>query len=381
MRYIDRQRRARSRANGRLRFGLTVLVLGLSAGPLAAAPAEPVVREKPTVPARKGVTEPCLECHEGEGEEVSFPDGSKISTGIDVAAWGRSVHSRKLGCTDCHRQLGEHPHPQRRDASARAYRLAQSQGCKRCHYAYYTRVLDGIHYAELKKGSAKAPSCVDCHGAHDTLDPRRPRLAISERCAGCHAKVARAYGRSVHGRALREGNLQAQQDVPVCTDCHGAHAIADPRRAEFRLTSHLLCAECHSDEKRMKRYRLSSAVTTTYLDDFHGRSTALYARGAGAPTQAMATCIDCHGAHDIARFDRQGTASAVRERVVVLCRRCHKTATPAFAAAWLSHYPPTLARAPLVWGVKWGYRILIPLIMSALVLHILLHLWRVRSGR
>ncbi len=38
-------------------------------------------------------------------------------------------------------------------------------------------------------------------------------------------------------------------------------------------------------------------------------------------------------------------------------------------------------KAPLVWGVKWLYRIMIPLIMLGLILHILLHLWRYRSRR
>ena len=63
------------------------------------------------------------------------------------------------------------------------------------------------------------------------------------------------------------------------------------------------------------------------------------------------------------------------------CAKCHEGATENFPAAWLSHYEPTLEKAPLVWLVKVGYMILIPFMIGGLCLQILLHLWRVVVNR
>lgn len=321
---------------------------------------------------------PCLKCHEKTDGELYFDDDSALSLQVSEEGLSNSAHAR-LGCTDCHKGIEGYPHPDVETKSAREYQIARAETCKRCHYAYYTRALDGIHYAKLEQGQRTAPTCVDCHGAHETADPTEPRIGIDERCGRCHEKVATTFERSVHGKSLAGKGVN---DAPVCTSCHGAHAIADPRRAEFRAASYTLCATCHGDAKRMERYGLSTAVLTSYLDDFHGVSNRLYSMGGGQPGKPMATCTDCHGMHDIQSLKANGEgAEAIRGRVLAVCQRCHAGAPPSFADAWLSHHEPTLASAPLVWGVRWTYRILIPLIMLGLVLHILLHLWRVRTHR
>lgn len=321
----------------------------------------------------------CLDCHESdEDSTLTFGDKSTLGVMVDPEVWKKSVHGTELKCTDCHAGIEDHPHPDVDLPTARAYQLDRAGSCKKCHYAYHTRMLDSIHYKELERGNQKAPTCTDCHGAHDVGDPAE-RSSVTGRCAKCHEDVATAYQASVHGKAL-QGEHAA--DVPTCTDCHGAHAIADPRAPQARVSSWTVCGKCHSDEEKMERHGLSADVLTTYLDDFHGRSNALYSQGAGLPGKPIATCVDCHGVHDIQSFREGGaTASEVRERVIVACRKCHEGAPVEFADAWLSHYPPTLESAPLVWAVQWGYRILIPLIMAGLVLHILLHLWRARMHR
>ena len=111
---------------------------------------------------------------------------------------------------------------------------AYYEQCKGCHFANYTKTLDGVHFAVMAKGNDKAALCVDCHGAHDISRPGQPRTRISKMCSGCHAKEANVYAKSVHGRAAETSN-----DVPVCTDCHRAHdtptrATARSRRARRR---------------------------------------------------------------------------------------------------------------------------------------------------
>jgi hypothetical protein len=157
------------------------------------------------------------------------------------------------------------------------------------------------------------------------------------------------------------------------------HAIQDTSGPAFHAQEYGICARCHGDAERMARYGLSTNVLTSYLDDFHGRSNQLYTAGGGSPSQPIATCTDCHGVHDIQPFDGTGDTAAVRARVVTLCRRCHETVPDAFADAWLSHYEPTPDKAPLVWAVKLGYSVLIPLIMAGLLLHIFLNLVMLRG--
>lgn len=329
----------------------------------------------------KTATASCMECHGQQGNEAVFKDGSKRSVFVDPKAWMSSIHGGQLTCTDCHRDITGYPHPKAKMLynDARDFTLAQANTCQRCHYAYYTRVLDSTHYELLKAGERSAPTCVDCHGSHAIRDPKTPRTEVTTKCARCHTEIFQAYAKSIHGRALiEEGNA----DVPVCTDCHGSHAITDP--AAIKLHGHDICGKCHSDVVKMAKYKLNPDVVSTYLDDFHGASNRLYAERAGKAGKSIASCSDCHGIHDIQSLKTLKAGQSkeqVRERVAQTCRHCHNNADVKFADAWLSHYPPSIERAPLVWIVKIAYRILIPLIMTGLVLHILLHLWRLKTRR
>ncbi len=326
----------------------------------------------------------CLACHGEKGQSVRFSDKSTRSVYVDRNHIKQSVHAAQLECTDCHRDITPSTHPSEKAKNpkykdARDFSIQQANTCQRCHYAYYTRMLDSIHFETMKAGERSAPVCTDCHGSHDIKKPGTPRKEINERCGQCHSDIAKTFGKSVHGELLAAGS----DDAPVCTDCHGAHSIIDPRKPGFKASSHQLCAKCHGDEKKMATYGLNTAVLSSYLDDFHGSSNLLFTKTTQASKSAIATCVDCHGTHDIQRFRGGETLSKdqMRERIVKTCRKCHEKVPAAFADAWLSHYPPTFKSAPLVWGVKWLYRIMIPLIMLGLVSHIILHLWRIKTGK
>jgi hypothetical protein len=350
---------------------LAVLVAVLSRSGVGAA-------QEPAPGATPPPQETCEGCHARDrSARFKLPDGTERSAWVDLRQISHSVHGTELACVDCHRSYTGYPHAAVRAAGAREYRREQVSACSRCHYAHFTRVLDGIHYQKLEQGNLDAPTCVDCHGSHAIAKPGEPRIGISQKCASCHQKVAEVYERSVHGAALARGD----KNVPTCTDCHGAHDIVDPRTRDFHAGSYLVCARCHGDAERMRPYQLSSDVLTTYLDDFHGSSNVLYTSIGYAPARPVASCSDCHGIHDIASFDRSGGDGAVRGRVITMCRNCHRDAPEAFASAWLSHSAPTFARTPLVWAVTWTYRVLIPFILLGLVMHILLDLWRIRPRR
>ena len=321
--------------------------------------------------------ETCLSCHGDASMAVTLPSGETRSLHVAKDVFAKSVHGGKLGCTDCHTDITDIPHAEKPFKTKRDFTIAYYEACKRCHFANYSKTLDSVHYAAVARGDKTAPVCVDCHGSHDITPPTQPRARISQTCATCHEGVSKVYTKSVHGRALGENN----SDVPTCTDCHRAHDVGGPHAPGWRLRSPEMCASCHANQSMMKKYGISTNVMQTYLADFHGMTASLQKKG-GTPegTQVAALCIDCHGFHDITKANGPGSA-VMQANLVKTCQKCHPGATKNFSSAWLSHYEPTFKKAPLIYGVKIGYMILIPFMIGGLVLQILLHLWRVVVNR
>ena len=206
--------------------------------------------------------EECLGCHSDDSLEIELRDGTTKSMFVDESTFAGSVHGSKLRCSDCHPDEKEEPHPEKSFKDARHFALVYSERCKRCHFANYTKTLDSVHHEVLAKGNTQAALCVDCHGAHDVTRAGEPRSGISQTCAKCHEHVYEIYAQSVHGKALL---ADENRDVPVCTDCHKAHDIADPRGREWHLSSPELCGTCHTNEALMAKYDLSPNVLSTYL--------------------------------------------------------------------------------------------------------------------
>jgi predicted CXXCH cytochrome family protein len=195
-------------------------------------------------------------------------------------------------------------------------------------------------------------------------------------CSGCHGKESEVYAKSVHGRAA-----ETSGDVPVCTDCHRAHDTTDPRDGALAMRTPEICGRCHTDEKLMSRYGLSTKVVDTYLADFHGMAASLqHGKKKGPGVRLAAVCTDCHGVHDIQKSKDPGS-SVMSANLQKTCARCHQGASASFPKAWLSHYEPTPQKAPIVWGVMLFYKLMIPFMVGGLVLQIALHLWRVVVNR
>ncbi len=318
----------------------------------------------------------CLACHGNPAFATKLDDGENLSLYVNPQDFAHSVHGGKLACTDCHADTTAVPHAPRHFKNRRAMLLAFYELCKRCHFAEHSRLLDGVHYAALAKGNKKAPTCVDCHGSHAIGPPAQPRMRVSATCGRCHQAVAAAYVRSVHGMALAKGN----GDVPVCTDCHSPHDNTNPLSAAWYLRIPRLCARCHTNEKLMAKYGISTKVLATYLADFHGMTASLYRSEGLKPAMFTATCTDCHGVHDITPV-ADPDSSVMKANLLRTCQRCHPGAGANFPSAWLGHYEPSLRHAPLVDLVKLFYMIFIPFVIGGLIIQILLHLWRVVVNR
>jgi predicted CXXCH cytochrome family protein len=318
----------------------------------------------------------CLGCHGDKDLSLTLKDGSTMSLYVDAQQFARSVHGTQLVCTDCHANTQNHPSGAT-FPSRRAYTIAAYETCKKCHFDAYTRTLESVHYELLKAGLDAAPVCTDCHGSHGIQNPHEKREMVSRSCATCHDRIYKAYAASVHGKALVEGG---NKDVPACADCHTHHQIRPPGTTQFRLNSPELCIRCHGNSRLMASYGISARVAETYLADFHGVTASLGRVSPAAQQKVVVTCVDCHGVHDIASPRVRGEA-AMTASVAASCQKCHKGASPSFPAAWLSHYEPSLRHAPLVYFIDLFYRIFIPFVVIGLVLHVLMHLYRVSLGR
>jgi len=169
------------------------------------------------------------------------------------------------------------------------------------------RELDNLE----KSGLLVAPSCVDCHGNHDIErknDPASPvfRANVPATCGKCHDGIRQKYDAGVHGAALRSGNGRA----PVCIDCHSAHSIQRADTDAWRLSVTQECGTCHAESMR------------TFKDTYHGQVTSL-------GFMRVATCANCHGAHDIhAKSDARSTVSPAH--LVETCGQCHQGANANF---------------------------------------------------
>jgi len=319
----------------------------------------------------------CIGCHSQPELSINITSGETLSLFVDRAVFDASIHGDKLLCTDCHSTVTDFPHSAREIPTLREYSITQYEMCKKCHFDNYTKTLDSVHYDKLTQGDTGTPLCTDCHGVHNITLPSQPRTRISLTCSECHQNIYDMYAGSVHGKALISEN---NYDVPVCTDCHLSHTIEDPRTAGFRIKSVDLCVSCHSNEKLMQKYGISTEVVKSYLQDFHGASVALLASQSKDVWPQEAVCTDCHGVHDIKKPDDLNSA-VIKANLVNTCRSCHPDASVNFPGAWLSHYEPSVDKAPLVFYVRWFYRILIPFILVGLIIHILLDLWRVVTNR
>ena len=319
----------------------------------------------------------CLACHSKPGQVVTMQNGDELSISIDKQAFDASVHgSVGLSCTGCHSDITGFPHPARTARSVREFAIQYGPTCKNCHQDKYQLIMDSVHQAQLNSGNQDAPVCADCHNPHTQgriIDPATGKISLQKRteipqtCARCHNAIYETYKGSVHGSALiGEGN----PDVPTCIDCHGVHNIGDPLTAGFRLKSPQICAGCHTDQKLMSKYNLSTQVLNTYVADFHGTTVTLFEKQSPDQQTNKPVCFDCHGVHDIVRTDDPTKGIELQQNLLAACKKCHPNATDNFPASWMSHYIPTPQKNPLVYYVNLFYAILIPTVIGGMVIFV-----------
>jgi hypothetical protein len=329
----------------------------------------------------------CLACHSEPGQTTTLPNGDSLYISIDSQAFDASVHGgKKLSCTTCHTDITGYPHPPVSASSLREFTLLFQNTCQDCHLNESLQYQDSVHHAVFANGNANAPTCVDCHNPHNQTSLRdaqgnlKPevRVAIPQTCARCHNEIYNEYAQSVHGVALL---TQDNPDVPTCTDCHGVHQIIDPTTTAFRLGSVQLCASCHTNKSIMAKYGISTSVLSTYVADFHGTTVTLFQKLSPGQETNKPVCFDCHGVHNIVAPNDPARGMQIKQNILTTCQRCHPDATTNFPDAWLSHYIPDPQHYPLVYYVNLFYKIFIPLVIGSMALFVLSDIIRRRIDR
>ncbi len=309
---------------------------------------------------------PCVTCH----DDVA----AKVNTSAHRDPSGDS-HFR-APCWACHTAHDVYPVA---DTRSSMHPQHVASRCLQCHDKQ--QYLAGVHgFGVQLAGLDVAATCVSCHGGHDILAPseagsRVARRNISFTCGRCHGPVAQTYRASVHGAALTDSD---NPDVPTCVGCHRAHDTADPRSPRFRLSSPQMCGKCHGNAAMMKKYGLSTEIFSTYVADFHGTTAELFQ--ATSPDQPLnqAVCYDCHGFHDVQAVKGVGQKE-IDERLLVKCQACHPGARFAFLSAWTQHYIPSPEHYPLIYYVRLFYRFVIPATVAFFLLYIFID-WRRRRS-
>ena len=319
-------------------------------------------------PGQQGLdNDTCLTCHDVPGMQMELPSGEVLYLTVDGVSFITSSHGREgIACVDCHTGFDGFPHEPVSARSIREFTLDQYTLCADCHQDKYDATLDSVHQKSLAGGNLESAVCTDCHNPHSTQPPDVPRNRIPQTCERCHSQIYNEYKESVHGSALiGEGN----PDVPSCTDCHGVHDVEGPTSSSFHLFSPQICADCHADEERMKRYGVSTDVFDTYVADFHGTTVILFEETAPDQETNKPVCVDCHGVHDMRKVD-DPESRVIKTNLLATCQKCHPDADENFPSSWLSHYKPSPENNPAVFYVELFYKILIPSVIGGMVLFV-----------
>jgi len=157
----------------------------------------------------------------------------------------------------------------------------------------------------------KAFSCQVCHADFATF-PHPARAARAD-CGDCHSEQAQAVVQSVHGQRLGAAGQAAK-----CSDCHTIHNVrsaSDPAASVYPLTIPQTCGQCHP-YREISFDGVISAQVTSFDQDHHGH--ALLVKG----LVHSATCVSCHGAHDI-RPATDPQSRIAPANLVKTCGSCH----------------------------------------------------------
>ncbi|MDD2557074.1 MAG: cytochrome C [Desulfuromonadaceae bacterium] len=163
--------------------------------------------------------------------------------------------------------------------------MADTQTCLMCHES----AVDSHQFMESAHGRSGI-ECIACHVLEDvSAHMELEEMPATVDCASCHADIAEQHDTSVHAQMGLE-----------CVACHySIHTLQSASGAKQDTVA--ACAVCHDAQA----YKMS----------VHGQAVA-------SGNQDSASCIDCHGAHNVIALSDADTKLARSFRADV-CIACH----------------------------------------------------------
>jgi hypothetical protein len=202
--------------------------------------------------------------------------------------------------------------------------------------------------------------CTVCHTSepHEVQTPLT-KLSLAEKCGSCHQYEYGQYIKSVHGKPQADGN----SDPATCVDCHSNNSnphnvvrVLDPGATTYPQNIAQTCAKCHDDEKLMAKYGIVEKVYDSYMRSFHGKAMSLAGQSAALQQLNKATCVNCHGSHNIALVSDPSSPVAGMANLAKTCEQCHPGAGVEFAKGFLGHKEADPTHVPQVfWGEKFFF--------------------------
>ncbi len=335
--------------------------------PLALPPALSTPAQ--TLPAAHPPTDAsCRSCHGESNAVVVFPSNEILAVEVDLAAFDASVHGaasdNAIGCTGCHAPARyQFPHPPVEALDLRAYVLAQSQNCVRCHDPHLTahpgpEWSGGYDPALSETGMSVV--CTDCHGEHE-VQPSNiwQQPATTTLCADCHAtvgvslvdtgalsqhiqsgllnqrQVSNDFCMGCHGPPDRTMTFPNGDEISISIDRDGFHESVHGLGNEWQLLS---CTDCHlnynyphppleAESAREYTIQQSELCARCHEPQHEGQMDSVHAEALAAGDLNAATCVDCHNAHYTPVPDEP------RSRISQTCRQCHSTIFDEYAAS------------------------------------------------
>jgi len=251
----------------------------------------------------------CLACHGEHGLSMT-KGGKSVPLFVDRASLAGSAHAG-LTCVSCHRGLNaaDLPHA----------KTIRPVDCTACHNGEQFLKHGASVHGRRTSGRVNA-SCADCHSTHGVIKlsaetPAQRKHFAALTCARCHAAVDAAFLASDHGRALETG----VRGAPACIDCHDEHDVRAPSDSSAqtnRKNLAAMCLRCHVDNEDVRaRVGPSAGFIASYEQSVHGRAVH-------NGSDSAATCIDCHGSHEMKKGNSPSSKVA-KDNIAATCGRCH----------------------------------------------------------
>ncbi|MGE5458769.1 MAG: cytochrome c3 family protein [Methanococcaceae archaeon] len=249
----------------------------------------------------------CTDCHAGfDAENLPHKEGKDIAK-VDCAqchdtkTFSKSIHGqKKIECFQCHTKHEIQP--------AAALKKSEADLCIKCHNASdVASYKKSIHYQKFIAGQ-KAPVCADCHdkSAHNIQKANFSKPQEEKICSACHQSSDTQFAKSVHSMSKHGSN------TPGCVSCHGAHQIFNNK---YSISSQS-CIKCHLDKKKFVAAGKPNLVS--FVENY---KTSIHSR-IGKNNQESASCVDCHGNHEIMGAEASKSMTA-RQNIPNTCGKCH----------------------------------------------------------